>query len=198
MYPYRFNMGQRIQTSASGVAADRGFIAHLVWDDPVVADVDRILAAQATSDSEETVVDEFLAQPDYPRQISITPGGTTADVAAGNITVEGTDAAGNVISEDVAILADASTAVYTTMAFATITSITFPQQDGAGATYDVGITDKLGIPYALTHDTILAAYRDGTREGTLPTVTMNADWKKNLIDLNSALNGTQVDVYLIV
>jgi hypothetical protein len=103
-----------------------------------------------------------------------------------------------VISEGVAIAADATAAVLTTKAFATIAQITFPQQDGAGATYDVGITDALGMPYALTHNTVLAAYRNNTKEGTLPTVIVNADWTKNLVDLSSALNGTPVDVYLIV
>src|SRR5690606_22496243 len=127
------------------------------------------------------------------------PGGTTADVAAGNIVVEGLDAAGNEISEDVAIAANATASVTTTRAFASITSITFPQQDGTGATFNVGVTDALGIPYALAHNTVLAAYLNNAKEGTGPTVTTNAaDWTKNLIDLNSALNGNRVDVYLIV
>lgn len=195
-HPYNPN-GSRIQADAPGLYAGRGFIAHLEWDNPAVADPDRILAAKTASGSAATVVTEFLLQPDFPRQISITPGGTTASVAAGNILVEGLDATGDAISENVAIAADATATVLTTRAFASISKITIPKQDGAGATYDVGVTDNLGIPYALAHNTVLAAYLNGVREGTLPTVTVNPDWTKNLVDLSSALNGTKVDVYLI-
>lgn len=197
-YPYNPKLGQEMQSDADGVKVDRSFIAHLSWADPVVADTDRILNDQVTSSTETTVVTTFLAQPDYARQISITPGGTTTDVSAGDIVVVGTDQAGDALTENVAIAADATSAVNTTNAFKTVTSITFPIQDGAGATYDVGITDKLGLPYALSHDTVLKTFLNHAEEVAAPTVTVDAtDWQKNLIDLNSALDGNQVDVYLI-
>lgn len=63
----------------------------------------------------------------------------------------------------------------------------------------VGWNDKLGLPYKLPHDTVLAAYLDNTLESTAPTVAVDeGELEKNTIDLNSALNGTPVDVYLIV
>lgn len=72
----------------------------------------------------------------------------------------------------------------------------------AGVPYDiasVGWNDKLGLPYKLAHNTVLTAYLNNTKEGTAPTVTMDADAiESNTIDLNSALDGTQVDAYLIV
>lgn len=63
----------------------------------------------------------------------------------------------------------------------------------------VGWNDILGLPYKLVRNTILAAYLDNTKEGTAPTVTVDpAHIELNTIDLNSALNGSQVDIYLIV
>ncbi len=198
-YPYNPNLGQRVQTGIKGADVDAGYVAHLVWDNPAASNAALILNDSATSNTAATVVTVFIDQPDFARQISITPGGTTADVAAGNITVEGKDAGGNVISEDVAIAADAATAVFTTKAFKEITKITFPQQDGAAATYDVGVTDKLGVPYALSHNTILSTFFNNVAEGTAPTLTTNAaDATKNLVDLNSPLDGSKVDLYLVV
>lgn len=72
----------------------------------------------------------------------------------------------------------------------------------AGVAYDtvsIGFNDKLGIPYFLTHNTVLAAFLGGTKEANAPTVTVDADeLEKNTIDLDSALNGSAVDIYLIV
>lgn len=72
----------------------------------------------------------------------------------------------------------------------------------AGVAYDtvkIGWCDKLGIPEKLTHNTVLKAYLNNALEGTAPTVTTDIDEvEKNTVDLNSALNGTNVDIYFIV
>jgi len=71
--------------------------------------------------------------------------------------------------------------------------------DGNGATVSVGFGDKLGIPYKLPIDTVLFAALGGTKEGTAPTVAVStADLESNTVDLNSALNGSAVDVWLVV
>jgi hypothetical protein len=72
----------------------------------------------------------------------------------------------------------------------------------AGVPYDkvkVGTGEKLGLPYKLTHNTVLKAYLGNALEGTAPTVTTDVDEiEKNTVDLNSALNSSVVDVYLMV
>jgi hypothetical protein len=116
---------------------------------------------------------------------------------AGNVVIEGTNMAGEVISETIA--ANGANAVNGTKAFKTVIKITLPAQTTAGDTISVGVTDALGLPYKLAHNTVLAAYLNNTKEGTAPTVAVNATaLESNIIDLNSALDGTQVDVYLIV
>jgi hypothetical protein len=71
-----------------------------------------------------------------------------------------------------------------------------------GVPYDkisVGWGDKLGLPYFLTHNTVLAAYLGGTKEANAPSVSVDADdLENNTIDLHSNLDGTAVDIYLIV
>jgi hypothetical protein len=72
----------------------------------------------------------------------------------------------------------------------------------AGVPYDkisVGWGDKLGLPYMLAHNTVIATYLNNTLEATAPTVSVDVDEiEKNTIDLSSALDGNAVDVYLIV
>ena len=190
----------RLSTDAKGIAIDelRLGVVEYTAAQTVVADVDALLDGQATAADAVTTVTTFLAQPPFPRTITITPGGTTADVKAGNITVTGTNINDAVITEAVAILANATEAVETTKAFKTVTSVSFIAQDGAAATYDVGFGDKLQLPFMSAINIVLDAYLDGVREATFPAVTLDADEiEKNTIDLSSALNGKVVRVVVV-
>lgn len=63
----------------------------------------------------------------------------------------------------------------------------------------IGVTNKLGLPFKLTHNTILKTYLNNTLEGTEPTLVVDDDeLEKNVVSLNSALDGNQVDIYFIV
>jgi hypothetical protein len=117
-------------------------------------------------------VSSFLAQPDLPRNILVTPVVTTADVKAGNVTVSGTDAKGGLISETFAFLANASTAVVGAKAFKSVTSIVFPQEDSPyGAKWDVGWGDKLGLDKCMDSTAfVIKAFISATTE----TITATA------------------------
>lgn len=71
-----------------------------------------------------------------------------------------------------------------------------------GVPYDkisVGWGDKLGLPFMLKHNTVIASYLNNTLEATAATVTVDADeLEKNTVALSSALNGTAVDIYFVV
>jgi len=104
-----------------------------------------VRAAITGSSSVVTTVITAITNPDVPRNLSVTPAGTTADVAAGDVTITGTNVEGKVISEAFTFLANASTAVVGDKAFKTVTSISIPIQDGAAATFAVNTGAKLGI-----------------------------------------------------
>ena len=173
---------------------------HYYWEGPVVADADYYATATATSGSVTTEVTSFLnsGRPDYARNVTITPGGTTTDVAAGNIVVTGTNIFGETITESIAIAANASSAVTGASAFATITSVLFPIQDGAAATFTIGTGSKLGLGRCFPAAPIcLDAYLGGTVEGTAATLTGDADEvEKNGITLDSALDGSIVEALI--
>lgn len=128
-----------------------------------VNDPNFLLASFATSDSVVTTKTTFLndgtAPDDGGSIVSITPGGTTADVAAGDITVvgtvrefkgpESTDFEDVVTTELVAIAENASAAVFTARPFKTVTSVTIPIQDGTAATYEVGIAKDVAAVFRI-------------------------------------------------
>lgn len=162
--------------------------------DAVAAGAANVLLDNAGATSAAAVtVTTFLAQPDFARNLVVTPTGTTNDVAAGNVVVVGTDIHGNVISESFAFLANASTATTGNQAFKTITSITFPAEDSPfGATWSVGFGAKIGLSGCLSGS---GWYLKGLVDGvdlTGSTIAADADEvSKNTIIPNPAPNGSR-------
>lgn len=72
----------------------------------------------------------------------------------------------------------------------------------AGVPYDtvkVGWNDKLGLPFLLAHNTVRDCFLNNVIEGTPATVTVSATaLESNTVDLASALDGHQVDIYFYV
>lgn len=196
MYPYNHKMGQRIQTNVPGIAADRGFLAHfqVAAADAAAASATAILAATALTDAAQAITAD-ITDPAVPR--SVTVKGNASGIT-GDVVITGTNAAGEEITETIAL--NGSTAVEGNKAFATITQVDLPAETHAGTdTVSIGTGTKLGLPWLLSHNTVLAAYLDNAKEGTAPTVTVSATAiESNTIKLNSALAAKVVDAYLIV
>lgn len=164
------------------------------WTAPDTATTNSILSgsAGATSAASATVT-TFLAQPDVARNLVITPGGTTADVAAGNVVVVGKDIFGKAITENFAFLANASTATTGNKAFKSITSITFPGEDSPfGATWSVGIGDKLGLQRCIdSGDHIIKGLVDGVTLTGITAAASTAVVSSNTIIPNPASNNSR-------
>lgn len=151
MYPKNWRLQGKIGGSSANDAVANRLFPAVYRTQPALADPDGLLADQATDDAAITTVlaAALLAQPDVPRQLEVLPGGTTTDVPAGDVTITGTDIAGNEISEALTFAANASTKQTTVAAFKTVESIVFPIQDGPDATYDFGTGAKVGVPHIL-------------------------------------------------
>jgi hypothetical protein len=158
-----------------------------------------ITLKSAVTDNGATQTITPTAQPDFARNVVVTPGGTTANVTAVSVVVNGTDVYGNVISETLpAFTAAASTAVTGVKAFASITSLVIPTI-GTAVTTTFTCGSKLGLPARLFRNTVVYAFFNNVREATAPTVNTNStDFSQNTASLNSALDGTHdvvVDYY---
>jgi hypothetical protein len=186
------NRKLRGKTIVDDVMSSYGYLVRQQWTNPVAVSATRLKTAQATSASVVTTVTSFTAQPDFARKIRVTPGGTTADVPTGDVTITGTNIRDEVITDVCTFAANDTAAQDTLKAFKTVTSVVFPIQDGAGATYGIGVTDALGLKRCMSEAAVIDTYVDGVRETTAATVTSHAtDVSKNTVDPNTALDAAK-------
>lgn len=176
-----------------------GPVRHYYWP---TANAQTIEADIATSAAVTTLVaaDLAISSLAVPGNLVITPGGTTADVAAASITVTGTDILGAVISEAFAFAANATAATVGSKVFATITGVSIPAQDGVAATYTIATEKKLGL-YDLfaAKPVVLQGRLAGTIESTLPTSAGDVDdIESNYVAFTSAPNGNPIEAWILV
>lgn len=195
-------IGQHLLTHAEGITADRAYIAHYVIPvgKAVAAGAANVLALTVLDADDPTVIPAGTAitQPPTPRVLSVVSN--DADVTSVAVKIEGTDAAGVAISEDITVTG--LTSALGTKAFATITKITLPAFAGAVAeAISVGLADAFGLPYRLPYNTVIKMFNGGA-DATVVSATSSFDatnLSENYIDPSAALDPTkQVDVYLII
>jgi len=174
--------------------AGRRIRSHSVGS-PAVGATTAVHAA-VTDTGVQVVVTTAITDPDVPRNLTATAGGTAADVKAIQVIVAGTDINGNSITETLPAFTVNTTGTVTgSKAFKTVTSITIPAHDGTGATTAVGTGAKLGLPACLSRDSVDDVYFNGVRETTRPTVAFSSSAvESNTVTLNSTLDGSAVSV----
>ena len=190
-------------TDCRTIVADECKVAHLGWseDQAVASDSDGLLGdlVLVTTSGGKTVT-TFENEMPCTRTVDFAFTAGEGALKAGTVEVFGTNIDDKEITESHAVTSS-TTALTGTKAFKTVTKITFPQIETTGVTVDVGWTDKLGLPFALDKHTAVLASIDGATEGTPPVLTIDTtdfDVSKNTIDLNTALSGKVVDVYLFL
>lgn len=186
------------QTEFQPTWVPKGQALLLNMGSPALGSTITVHAGVADTGSSQTI-STAITNPDVPRCLVFTPSGTTANVTAVSMIVTGTDVNGNVLTETLpAFTAGAATAVTSVNAFATVTSYIQPAC-GTSVTITPTCSPKLGlnIPASLTGR--VDAWLGGTLEATKPTVVPNTNGliSGNLISLNSALNGSLVQVSII-
>lgn len=165
---------------------------------PVVATTNYVKTTYAGPTSAAAVtLSSFTAQPDVPRNLTITPTGTTADVEACVITVNGTNYLNKAISETFTFIADASTAQTGNKAFKTVTSVVWPANCESGtfaATWIIGVGEKIGLKSCMANagDWVWSEV-GGVYETTRATIAASATAvESNTADFNGTMNGSSV------
>ncbi len=173
----------------------RSRILSATYTAPALGGATAVHAAVTDTGVDQTI-STAITNPDVPRNVTATAGGTAADVKAIQVIVTGTNVYGEAITETLpAFTVNTTGSVTGSKAFATVTSITIPAHDGTGATTSVGTGVKIGLPVRLSRNTVVAAFLNGVKEGTAPTVAVSSTAvESNTITLNSALAGTDVIV----
>jgi hypothetical protein len=182
-----------LKTDVYGISADQAYMARLTLSaaQAVAADPDGLLDGTALGVAATTVT-TFLNPMPYARNITIV----ASAAQAGNAVVTGTNLADQVITETITF--DGTTPVLGAKAFKTVTKIVLPIKAGT-ENVDIGWGDKLGLPFMLAKRPLLWATDDGVIETTAPTVVVDDDeLEKNTIDLHSAMDGSVIDIYLVL
>lgn len=156
-----------------------------------------ILGSTASRTSTNTV-SSGITQPDVPRALSVTPGGTTSDLLNSAVVVTGRNVEGKVITESFQLVPSSSTIINGSKAFMTVTSVFFPAQGGTGATITVGTQNKLGVFHRLIpNQTSVRVYSSAsiTTDPTIeaaPTVVANdGTLEYNLVTPATTPNGSR-------
>lgn len=140
-----------------------------------------------------------ITQPDVPRALSVTAGGTSTDILDSVVTITGTNVEGKTFSEAFRFAAGSTATVNGARAFKTVTSIVIGQQGGPNGTFAVGTTNKLGIKHRLFNQnttvkvyTSTAAYGALTLQGAPTVVANEGDIERNLVTPATLPNGSLI------
>lgn len=201
-YPPNPTLGEELQGSLRGTRnVGLGFIAHLALTalEAAVASATGVHAAVTDTGVLQTVTTS-ITNPPYSRNITATAGGTSGDIKAVQVVIEGTNEAGAYITETLPVFTENTAGIVTgSKCFRTVTSITIPAHDGTGATTAIGFGSKLGLPHKLSRNTLFMAFFGNVEEITAPTVTVSSSAiESNGVTLDTTLAASAVDLYYLV
>lgn len=154
-----------------------------------------VLAATSGSASADITVVDNITNPDVPRALSVTVGGTAASVQSCSVVVTGVNVEGKVITEAFVVAIGTTGTINGVKAFARVTSVLIPKQAGSGVTVAVGTRNILGIKHRLfNQNTTVKVFSATAVDGTLtlqnqPTVVAN----DKDIELNTVQPATTPD-----
>lgn len=196
---HRVSQVGQVVSNVAGRIIEEARLLILRWTaaEAVAASNNGVHAAVQDNGALQTITTGIGALP-CPRNLRAVPGGTAGDIKAVSITAYGKRNGVSISEVLPAFTADSTNAVEGNKIFDSVDYYTQPAMDGTGATVSIGWGDKLGLPLTLERNTVLAAFKGDSREATAPTVAVSPSaLESNSVDLNSALDGNKVEVYLI-
>lgn len=141
-----------------------------------------------------TEVTTEITNPDFPRLVTVK--GNQAGVA-GNVVIDGTDIAGNVIQDTIALSDDSEVAGV--KAFKTVTKITVPQRVAEGDTVSVGVDDVFGMPHVIPFADLLLVALFNSADDAGGSLAVNASLPLNLYTPAGTPDGAKhFDFYYLV
>jgi hypothetical protein len=179
-------MGKGLKRSLTG--GPHLEIKSFLIGSPAAPSATAVHAAITMTASPQTIT-AGITNPDVPRNVTIKGN---ASGNAGDVVINGTDRFGAVIEETIAL--NGASEVVGNKAFATVTSIELPAETHAGTdTTSIGWGAKVGLPAQLSRNTVLAAFLNGVREATAPTVVFSSSAiSGNTVALSTTLDGNPV------
>lgn len=94
-------------------------------------------------------VSSSFTQPDVPRVLAATFGGTTNDFAASTLKINGVNVEGKPITDTLTVADNQTGQVVGTLVFKRVTSVVLSGADGTGGTITIDTTNKLGLNHRI-------------------------------------------------
>lgn len=153
---------------------------------PAIGSATYVHAAIAQTAGTQTIT-TGITQPDFPRIVTIKGN---ASGNSGNVVITGTDIAGAVLTETIAL--NAATEVLGTKAFKTVVSIGLPAEVHAGTdTVSIGVGNKIGMPIAIPNaGSVLVKTFDNAVDSS--TITASATLALSLAAPAGTFNGVKI------
>lgn len=162
---------------------------------PILATTNRIVASVNLTNTTFTLA----AQPDVPRNITITVTDTTPSLTAGTVVVTGLDCTGTTVTETLTFptLTLTGTKIFASVTSVVASGIPGPNLNGGGdETIVVGVGNVIGLPNAITATTAVKHVYLGGARVAAPTLTAGS--QTSGIDVSaSTYNGTKVLMALV-
>lgn len=178
----------------------QALMEHYTWSAPALGSTTLLLSASNANNGSATTFSSFLAQPDFPRNIVITPGGSTSKVGAGTAVVSGTNIYGKSISENFTISSTQNSATTGAKAFASVSSVSFPATTGGNVNVNVGVGSKLGLIRCVNNagDYVFSEL-NGVYDATRGTLAVSSSAvESNTFSPNGAMDGAKnVDLFYV-
>lgn len=156
-----------------------------------------VLAATAGANTAQTIT-SGITQPDVPRALSVTVGGTAGQVQTGSVIVTGTNVEGKTITENFVVTIGTTGTINGVKAFKSVTSVYIPAQLGTACTFAVGTQNVIGLRHRLfRNNTTVKVYQSSTAYATptlqgVPTVVANeVEVERNTVVLATTPDGTK-------
>lgn len=168
-------------------------LEHYSWATPATSSTTVLVNGQSVSGFAVNTLGTFVAQPDVPRTISVTFGGSLGSVGGGNVVVAGLNIFGKPILEQLAIGNGQAGSVTTQRAFQSVSSVTLPASLGVSSLVSVGLGSSLGLIRCSDRvgDYVFSEF-DSAYETSRGTMKVNSTLVElNTFQPNGTLNGAK-------
>lgn len=144
-----------------------------------------VKGAAVVAQAGQTYEDSELTDPDVPRCLTVTLGGTSGDIATGTVVISGYNVEGKPISETFTTTANTAETLTGSKAFKRVTRAVISAQDGAAVQLSIGVSTRIGINHRLVPgQTTVKVLQATSIEATpviqgVPTVVIDAEEVEN-------------------
>jgi hypothetical protein len=140
-----------------------------------------------------------MTDPDVPRNLTVTPGGTTGQILDSVVTVNGTNVRRQTDKRNLPLRGSATGGTVTGVkSFLHVTSVVIGQQGGSGPTFSVGTGKQIGLNHRIyNQNTTVKVYTATAAYGALtlqnaPTVVAN----EQNIENNTVTTGNRAERFV--